>query len=324
MIALAGFGFLLFPFFVYGQGDARVGARIDARQITVGDQARIFLEAQCNTATTRLQWTTIPDTFNHLEIVERGKIDTSLQGNVTTYRQRLLVTGFDSGVFKIPAFVFPVIPNSGTPYTIQTDSFMLLVQTVPVDTTKAFKPIKNIIFVSTTWKDYLVYILGSIVFLLLVGFVVVYFIRNKRAQGAKPKGPAESLQDYTLRLLSDLNVRQLWQKKQVKQYYVELTDILRNYIEHRFQTQVLELTTDEILAKAQAMPDMQPYHDQLAYILQMADLAKFAKAEPLPQEHTEAMEQARRFVDSSRPVIVAEPAVNTDQPKVETETKKDK
>jgi hypothetical protein len=288
------------------QNDAHVNARIDAKQITVGDRARLFIEAQNNPATSRLQWATIPDTFNHLEVVERGKIDTIKQGDGVTYRQRLLITGFDSGVYKIPAFVFAVIPNGGTAYTMQTDSFALFVQTVAVDTTKAFKPIKGILAVKSTWMDYIGIIIGALVFIGLIVFVVLYFVKNKKVAAPAPKGPAESLQEYTLRMLTELDAKQLWQKKQVKEYYVELTDIVRGYIEQRFRTQVMELTTDEILQKAELNKELLPYHQLLSGILHTADLAKFAKAQPLPQEHMEAMDKAREFVDTSRPAPLPE------------------
>ncbi len=112
----------------FAQNDASVVVRTDAKQIMIGDQARVFIEAKINPSSCRLEWAAIPDTFNDLEVVERGKIDTVKDGGFVTYRQRLLLTGFDSGVFMVPGFVFPVIPNSGNPYTIQTDSFQLLVQ----------------------------------------------------------------------------------------------------------------------------------------------------------------------------------------------------
>ena len=232
------------------------------------------------------------------------------------------MTGFDSGVFKIPAFVFPVIPNSGPAYTIQTDSFPLLVQTVPVDTTKAFKPIKGIIFVKSNWLDYLAYIIGGAVFLVLLILAIIYLVRKNKNK-PKPIGPTEPLHDYTLRMLAELQARQLWQKKQVKEYYVELTDIVRNYIEMRFKTQVMELTTDELLSKVETMPELQTYYGVLSDILHTADLAKFAKAEPLPQEHVAAMESAKQFVDASRPVIVAAPAENTDKVNDDSKTGKD-
>ena len=119
----------------FAQGEAKAGARLDVRQITIGDQARLFLEVQNSSPTTRVQWAVIPDTFNNLEVVEKGKIDTVKQGGTVTYRQRLLITGFDSGLYKIPAFSFSVMPGSGAPYSILSDSFNLMVNTVAVDTT---------------------------------------------------------------------------------------------------------------------------------------------------------------------------------------------
>jgi len=285
--------------------DASVKARTDATQITVGDQVKLFIEATHNAKQSRLTWASIPDTFNSLEVVEKGKIDTSIQGDLVTYKQRLLITGFDSGSFKIPAFRFVVIPANGTPYTAQTDSFQLLVQTVPVDTTKPFKGIKDIIPVKSTWMDYIWLIAGGVLLLILVAIVVWYFRKNRKTAipVAAPKAPQETLQERTLRLLGELDQQQLWQNNRIKEYYVQLTDILRTYIEERFHTPALELTTDELLQKAKGHPEMRVQYDQLATILYTADLAKFAKAQPLPQEHSNAMELSRQFVIQTKPVI---------------------
>ena len=287
------------------QGDARVTARISANQITVGDQVRLFLEAQNTEANGRMQWPLIPDSLNGLEVVEKGKIDTIVSGGITTYKQRLIITGFDSGVFQVPSFLLSVIPNGGgEPFLLHSDSFSLLVQTVAVDTTQAFKPIKGIIFVNTSWKDYVGYIVGGGLLLVAIVAVVVYLLRRKKPEVPKPQGPVETTHERTLRLLAELDQRQLWQKNKVKEYYVELTDIVRTYIEERFRTPALELTTDELLTKVQFSRELQPYYSILSTILHTADLAKFAKAQPLPQEHTEAMEHAKQFVVSSKPVII--------------------
>ena len=90
----------------FAQGNATAGARIDAAQITVGDELRLFIEVQNNTAKDQLQWAVIPDTFNTLEVKERGKIDTIKQGDITIYKQRLVITGFDSGIFQFGWAVF--------------------------------------------------------------------------------------------------------------------------------------------------------------------------------------------------------------------------
>lgn len=290
----------------FAQGEGKASARMDAAQIMVGDQARLFIQVQHDPSVSRLEWATIPDTFNSLEVVERGKIDTVKQGNIVSYRQRLIITGFDSGMFKVPSFSFAIIPNSGTPYTAATDSFNLLVQTVAVDTTKGFKGIKNIVYVRASWMDYIWYIVGGAVLLVAAIILTIYFVRKKKVPKPVPEGPVETLQEKALRELSALEAKQLWQKRQVKEYYVELTDIVRAYIEQRFKTQAMELTTDELLSKVQTTKEMMPHYDSLSMILQTADLAKFAKAQPLPEEHVEAMEKAKQFIATSKPVIIVE------------------
>jgi hypothetical protein len=303
--------FFLFSFIstsAFAQGDATVGARLDARQITIGDQARLFIEARTNPSSCRLQWAAIPDTFNSLEVT-KGKIDTIKEGGFITYRQRLLITGFDSGIFKIPAFVFPVIPNTGTAYTIQSDSFQLLVQTVAVDTTKAFKGIKGIINVKSSWHDYIGYIVAGWLALLIIAGVIIYLTRRKKPGLLLPRKPEKTLQEITLGKLAALEAQQLWQKNKVKEYYIELTDIVRSYVEQRFQTPAMELTTDELLDKAHQHSELVPYYEPLSVILHTADLAKFAKAQPLPAEHVSAMDHAKEFVATSKPKPVTEPPI---------------
>ncbi|MBS1585248.1 MAG: hypothetical protein JSS82_06830 [Bacteroidetes bacterium] len=300
---------MLAGYTAWAQGDAKATARIDATKITVGDQARLFLEVQHDPSQSRLQWAYIPDTFNHLEVVEKGKIDTVKQGNIVTYKQRLLVTGFDSGAYMVPALVFPVIPNNGTSYTVQTDSFSLLVQTVAVDTSKGFRGIKGIMVVKGSWLDYIWLMLAAILFIGLIIFVIIYFRKNRKAPApvVVPQGPVETLQEKTVRVLRELEQQGLWQKGQVKEYYTQLTDILRNYIEQRFRTPAMELTTDELLYSARGHKEMHAQLPLLTNILQTADLAKFAKAQPLPHEHTNALEQAIQFVNNTKPVVTETP-----------------
>lgn len=299
--------FMLVHTHAYAQPDASATARMDARQIVVGDHVRLFLEVTNKQSLGKVQWIAIPDTFNSLEVVEKGKIDTVVAGDVVTYKQRLVITGFDSGAFKVPSFVFPVTGTNGDPYTIQTDSFLLSVNTVAVDTTKAFKPIKDVIYVDWSWVDYIWYFAIGLVVLILVVAVVVYLIKKKKQAPPVPQGPKETLQEKALRQLRELDARQLWQQGKVKEYYVELTDLLRSYIEERFSTPAMELTTDELLYKAQVHRELQPYHTALSVILTTADLAKFAKAQPAPQEHTDVMTRAIEIVEKSKPVIAPPP-----------------
>lgn len=295
---------LAIPAATHAQSDASVHAKIDAVQITVGDQIRVFLEAQHDVQKSKLTWAVVPDSFDHLEVVERGKIDTLKQGNIEIYKQRLLVTGFDSGKFTIPSMVFAVTPTDGATYNLQTDSFSVVVQTVPVDTTKPFKGIKGIFQVPSSWMDYLLYIIIAAVLIIAAILITAYIVRKRKNRPVVvPAAPVISLHDRTMRLFDELEAQQLWQAGKVKEYYTQLTDILRLYIEERFNTAAMELTTDELLHKARMRADMQPYFLQLEQVLHMADLAKFAKAQPLPEEHTAAMASARAYVNASKQTV---------------------
>jgi hypothetical protein len=289
-------------------GDATVSTRIDASHITVGDAARVFLEIKHDPSRSTVQWAQLPDTFSKLEIREKGKIDTIPSGGLVTYKQRLSITGFDSGMFTIPSFTFNVIPKGGAAYALSSDSLQLLVQTVAVDTTQAFKPIKGVMEVQLSWRDFIWLIVGALVGLLLIIGLILYFLRRRGKQPAAiPEGPKESLQEKAQRLLAALDAEQLWQKGQVKEYYVRLTDIVRGYVEAGFNTAALELTTDELVDKARVIPGLMQVAGLLETILRTADLAKFAKAQPLPQEHVQSMQLAYTLIAATTPAATQTP-----------------
>lgn len=302
---IASLHFVVGFFSAHAQSNISIKSRIDAQQMTVGDQAKLFIEAIVFNKNIKIFWTPIPDSFGKLEVVEKGKIDTIVEGTHTTFRQRLLITGFEAGSYKVPALAFNIKHPDGNDYVMLTDSFQLNIASIPVDTTKPFKPIKNILIVKTTWLDYIWWFVGVAVFLGLVAFVIFYFIKNKKSPIPSfiPKAPQETLEEKALRLLQELEEKELWQKDKIKEYYTDLSDILRAYIEARFGLTALEQTTDEILAQAKRSRELNKFYDELASILLTADMAKFAKAKPLPQEHMDCMEETKRLIENTRPVI---------------------
>lgn len=279
-----------------------INTQYDAKQIMVGDQLRMFITVDKD-KNDQLQWATIPDTFNSLEIVERGKIDTikGTDDNIIRYKQKLLITGFDSGAFTVPSFQFAVKPANSDTRVLSSDSLALLVQTVAVDTTQPFKEIKNIREAEYTWLDYKEYIIGGGAGLLVIALIIAYILLRKKKGPIIPKKPKETPYEKALRLLSELDAQQLWQNDKVKEYYVELTDILRNYIEEQYNMAALELTSDELLASMRQERVLKVNRKLIKPVLQTADLAKFAKAKPLPQEHIDAMENTKAFIIATKP-----------------------
>ena len=94
-----------------------------------------------------------------------------------------------------------------------------------------------------------------------------------------------------------------------KEYFTELTDILRDYLQARFGINAMEMTSRQIM---QTLADQSDVREKRAYvrkILDVADFVKFAKVRPLPADNVEAFDNAMNFIKET---VVMEP-----DPKVE-------
>lgn len=276
-------------------------ATADSAAIKIGEQFYLHLKVNAD-KDLPLIWPAVPDSFNHFLVVEKGPIDTVDQQGTLLYQQKILLTSFDSGNWEIPSFSFRVKSGDTTiaPPTLITDSLAVLVNTIPVDTAKPFEPIKQIRSVPFNILAYWPYLLGSLIILLLLVYFI--FIKKKKIKLIPEKVIAqEPPYEQAMKSLQLLEKEKLWQHNEVKIYYTRLTDILRIYIERRFQVNAMEQTSDELLKRIKPVTKLNQQHDNLRYILHTADLAKFAKLQPLPEEHERSMQKAYEIVEWTKP-----------------------
>ncbi|HRI22035.1 MAG TPA: hypothetical protein PLA68_13830, partial [Panacibacter sp.] len=122
---------LLFSFSANAQKVSLIASRY---KILIGEQVTLQLKAEgINTAKTFLQnWFTIADTANHLQVTERSTIDTIEINGLTTYLQKINITSFDSGNWKLPVMKLLLQERTtGKQIILQTDS--LSIEVLPVD-----------------------------------------------------------------------------------------------------------------------------------------------------------------------------------------------
>jgi hypothetical protein len=296
--------------------NVQVSAKFDStNNILIGDQVKIKLQAICPKGTI-LMWPTIKDTIiKQIEVASRTKIDSvfSSDKKSLTLSQIFTITSFDSGTYKIPAFEFNYrFLKDTNNYTALTNELYLNVNTIAVDTTKEIRDIKTPLKAPISFRELLPYI-GGVVILSVIILLIIYYIQKKRK--AEPLIRFKQVRvvpahEIALLALQKLKDDKLWQNNKVKLYYVELTDILRKYIENRFEIDALEMTTDEITASFKTIDIAEELKRKLRNILILADLVKFAKAQPLANEHDICLENAFDLVNNTIPEIVNEETVN--------------
>jgi hypothetical protein len=103
------------------------------------------------------------------------------------------------------------------------------------------------------------------------------------------------------RELEKLQGEMLWQKGEAKKYYTRLTEIIRQYLENRFQVYSLELTTSETLeALVKTGFKKNESYIKLKSVLTGADLVKFAKYKPEPIENETSFSNSWDFVSATK------------------------
>lgn len=280
-------------------------ARLDSANILIGDQIKLFLEIDYP-EDFEVEFPVVPDTLQDLiEVLDRSGIDTIDLENESYQKQiqAYTITSFDSGSYRIAPKWFRIIKN-GKIDSIPTNGVTLHVHTMAIDTTRGLTDIKMPYDAPLTLKEVTPYILGVILIGAII-FLILYSIKRKKKNQplfklpVKPKEPAHVI---ALRELDRIKSEKIWQKEKTKQYYSEVTDVLRNYIEERFEIPAMEQTTDEILGSFKYRKDLlnDKTFQNLSQILNLADLVKFAKYKTLPDDDNLTLVNSYFFVNETK------------------------
>lgn len=135
----------------------------------------------------------------------------------------------------------------------------------------------------------------------LLAWLIIWFWRRKQAPAVAP--PVIPPWEKALRALDRLGATTPKTAAELKEYYFELSRIVRIYIEERFNIRAPEMTTEEFMERARAAAELSGEHrDFLNQFLHVSDMVKFARFAPTPQDMREARSSAGRFVESTKPM----------------------
>ena len=281
----------------------RLETSIDTTKNKIGAEFKLTIKTSVDT----LSKVVFPNLKNigALEVIRSYPIDTVKNDDRYELIKKYGLTQFDSGKYSIPSI--KIFINS-KPY--MTDSLLVEVANVQVDTLKQkMYDIKGITPVKSSLGDWWKYLL-VLALILGIGALVYWFVKKQQRKKIEEEVYKTPIEKATS-LLNSLEKKELWQKGEVKEYYSELTDIARNYIEEAIEIPAMESTTSELILGLRAasvrkkMTVSQETIQNLERVLKQADLVKFAKSKPLDYEIEEDKNKIQKAIitlDSSIPV----------------------
>ncbi|MCR4337608.1 MAG: DUF4381 family protein [Candidatus Omnitrophica bacterium] len=129
----------------------------------------------------------------------------------------------------------------------------------------------------------------------------IQYIRYRRALALKKAEIRLSAWEVAYQELNQLQEGDLMQQTNVKEYYIQLSEVIRRYMENRFGIRASEMTTEEFLdflKTAQALSETQK--ESLKRFMNHCDMVKFAKYPATLEEMQESFQLARQLIDETK------------------------
>lgn len=283
-----------------------IKATLDSAYITMGNVTSLNVEiVEPTNALSQVGF--IPGTIpQEIEVVGEAESDTTLLSNdIRQITRRIIIQSFDSGVYNLP----PVFYMNGSD-TMFSNIVTLKVNPVDVSHLEDIHGNADVMKLPSRWYDFLpdwiIDYWGWLLLTILIvsGGVCAVLIYTKRMK-VPFIAPKKITPPYEMAIqrLGVLKEQHLCERGQEREFYTELTDILREYIDKRFGINAMEMTSRQILEHLSHNDTTRPSENLMQQILEVADFVKFAKMRPMPEDNVRSYSHAVQFVENTRPVV---------------------
>jgi hypothetical protein len=290
---------------VFAQGQAKTNistpeviAKVNKDSITIGDKITYTITVKAPLAS-EVKLPQFAENLAGFAIKDFGSEQKAWWGK-RTYKRWYVLDTYTSGTYTIPAPSIKYRPRgqerwqeiNGNEVKVEVKSIL------SASTSKGNSGIRDIAgpvgFIDKGWC----YILAVLVVFVLAAVSLLFF-KRKRNKAEIIQLPAPHKVAYEA--LEALKKKGYLTQGNLKQYYIELSDIVRRYLEARFNLRAPEMTTEEFLDTLRYNQVLCSEHKGLLRtFLSHCDLVKFARYKPLQQEANLSFESACRLIDQTK------------------------
>ncbi|MDE6301311.1 MAG: hypothetical protein K2M19_06305 [Muribaculaceae bacterium] len=287
-------GVLLVPAFTVHAVAPRVTASIDSASVEMGDYAQITVDIA--DAEKRGVFIDLPEAG-----AEAGPFDfSSVEADTFPggFKYKLRIQAFEPGSVTFPPFRY--VYGSDTAFS---NALSLKIMPVELDSLETINPMAGTVNPPRKWYDYVPdWIFWALLGIALAGVGVSLFLIYRKhgtliVRHVKPVDPYEA----AMAELGRLREKKLAESGREKEFYTNLVDILRTYLERRFGIYAMEMSTTQILQTLRSNPLTRDNQPRIKQILELADFVKFANIRPLPDDNIKTFNNVVQFVEDTKP-----------------------
>jgi hypothetical protein len=225
-------------------------------------------------------------------------------------KSEYLITTFTTGEYVIPPITVRYTDPEGKKREIASEPLFILVKSVAASEAdqEDIRGLKSPIDVKGGYWAYLIIL--PILAVLGAGGLLYYRQRTKGL--AMPRIPEELQKpawEVALFELDTLRESDLLKKKEIKRYFTLLSDIIRKYVERRYQVPALDRTTEEIRGETKRLRLEQAIVELIYGHLFFCDFVKFAKYVPTSEEIQKSLTDAYDIVNLTKQGEIKEEVV---------------
>jgi hypothetical protein len=271
--------FLASVFFMMGWGGAHedlpcLRQHLGAHDATIGDRIEFIVEVMSDGEQTVLVPENQPMLGNFAVKQRNLRTRQKREVYITTLEYELV--SYDVGWDTIPGIEIGILKGNDT-LIVSTEGEPIEIKSVAPGLTgqediRDLKP--QVAMRMPAWQYLLIVISAGVI---VAGVLLLVW---RRRQGLVAEQPARPAWETALEALSQLSRREFKSPEQIKEFYTDLSRILRAYYEGRFLFPAVEHTTTEIMQRLKTIQEVKPYRDETGDFLRKSDLVKFAKYNP--------------------------------------------
>ena len=275
----------------------KVSASVDKDKITIGDKITYTLNVKADKGI-EIKFPEFAENLGGFAIKDFGFSEKSWF-KTKTYRQWYLIDTYVSGKYSIPEATIKYRKYGQKEWQeVSTDEITIEVESI-LESAEDKRDIREIAGPIGFPIEIPRYVWVFLALIALASGIAFFLFKRKKTQSILvPPRPAH---EVAYEALQALKQKEYLRRKEHKLYYIELSDIVRRYLENRFNLRAPEMTTEEFLNSVKNNKALSYEHKSLLRdFLSHCDLVKFARYEPDEKEADLSFESAKKLIEQTK------------------------